>query len=229
MADETALQVTEKPAPTLIDTGNSAGLIERGRKDLLDLTSKALYRKGEAFFAGDGVEQDYVQAAFWFRESADQGYAYAQERLGLMYWMGWGVAPDDVESAAWYRKAAEQGIPRAQYQLGLFYLNGTGVPEDAAKAAALTLKAAEQGWKSAQSWLATIYLKGTGVPSDPQEAYFWSYIADELDAAENGRLSANGPSRTQRIAASLLTDAVLTQTRDRAKQWLAAHRLKTID
>jgi TPR repeat protein len=229
MADELALQLTERPAPTLTVMGNSAGLIQRGRKDILNLASKALYRKGEAFFAGDGVEQDYAQAAFWFRKCAEQGNAYAQERLGLMYWMGWGVEADDVESAAWYRKAAEQGIARAQYQLGLFYLNGTGVPEDVAKAAALTLKAAEQGYRSAQSWLGTVYLRGTGVPSDPQEAYFWSYLADELDTAENGRLSANGASRTQRIAASLLTDAALTQTRDRAKQWFAARRFKTID
>ena len=226
MANESALQRVESPNRTLMVTGDRAALIERGRKDLLNLTSTALYERGEALFSADGVPQDYTQAAFWFRKSADQGNAYAQERLGLMYWMGWGVPTDEIEAAAWYRQAADQGIARAQHKLGFFYLNGIGVPKDAAQAATLDLSAAEQGYWPAQSWLGSVYLKGIGVPSDPQEAYFWSYLADELYAAKNGRGLANGASRTQRKAAAFLTATALAQTQDRVRKWLEEHNAK---
>jgi len=229
MADEFALQRADSPARTLMVTGNRAGLIERGRKDLLNLTSTALYDKGEAFFSADGVPQDYTQAAFWFRKSADQGNAYAQERLGLMYSVGWGVPENDVESANWYRQAAEQGLARAQYRLGDYYLYGIGVPKDPVGAIGWELRAAEQGYKSAQRWLGIVYLKGIGVPSDPQEAYFWSYIAYELHTAENGSVLANSAARKRDKAASFLTDEELTQTQERAKHWLASHRINAGD
>ena len=45
---------------------------------------------------GQGVPQDFAEAAKWYRLSADQGYALAQSNLGLMYAKGQGVPQDLV-------------------------------------------------------------------------------------------------------------------------------------
>src|ERR1700722_7446061 len=37
------------------------------------------------FQKGDIVPRDFVQAADWYRKAADQGYALAQYKLGLLY------------------------------------------------------------------------------------------------------------------------------------------------
>ena len=75
-------------------------------------------------------QEDYVEAARWFRLAADQGDAGAQFSLGFMYANGKGVPENDVEALKWYRLAADQGDASAQNNLGFMYANGRGVPED---------------------------------------------------------------------------------------------------
>ena len=88
-----------------------------------------LYARG-----GQGLAQDYAEAAKWYRLAAEQGHAKAQFKLGVMYDNGQGVTQDDAEALQWYRKAAEQGYAKAQYNLGFMYGNGQGVPQDYAQA-----------------------------------------------------------------------------------------------
>ena len=64
---------------------------------------------GYAYEKGEGVEQDYAQAVFWYRKAAEQGYAMAQNNMGIMYDNGRGVDQDYDQAVNWYRKAAEQG------------------------------------------------------------------------------------------------------------------------
>jgi hypothetical protein len=61
-----------------------------------------------------GVPQDYVEAANWFRKAAEQGYVQAQNRLAQMLAIGQGIQQNDAEAASWYRKAADQGVVPAQ-------------------------------------------------------------------------------------------------------------------
>jgi TPR repeat protein len=79
---------------------------------------------------GQGVPQDYAQAALWYRKAADQGEPRAQFNLGQMYRNGQGVPQDYTQAAEWYRKAAEQGDSVAQLSLGFLYAKGQGVPQD---------------------------------------------------------------------------------------------------
>ncbi len=88
------------------------------------------YILGGCYALGMGVNQDYAEAAKWYRKAADQGVADAQYHLGLCYGLGQGVSLDYIEAAKWYRMAAEQGNPNAQYNLGVMYHNGEGVPQD---------------------------------------------------------------------------------------------------
>ena len=55
------------------------------------------------------VPKDSTEEATWLRNSAEQGNAEAQWRLGYFYQTGQGVAKDDAEAVKWYRKAAETG------------------------------------------------------------------------------------------------------------------------
>ena len=66
--------------------------------------------------------------------AAEQGYAKAQNNLGLMYAKGQGVPKDEAEAVRWCRKAAEQGNAQAQFNLGVMYGKGLGVPSDDAEA-----------------------------------------------------------------------------------------------
>ena len=66
----------------------------------------------------------------WSRLAAEQGYARAQNNLGVMYYNGQGVPQDYAEAMKWYRLAAEQGYASAQHNLGVMYNNGNGVPQD---------------------------------------------------------------------------------------------------
>jgi TPR repeat protein len=55
----------------------------------------------------------------WFRRAADQGYAVAQNELGVMYAKGRGVSKDMEEAAHWCRLAAVQGSKVARKNLRL--------------------------------------------------------------------------------------------------------------
>jgi uncharacterized protein len=76
------------------------------------------------------IPPDYAAAASWYRKAAEQGDAFAQDRLGYQYANGLGLTQDYAAAASWYRKAAGQGQTGAQASLGFQYANGLGVPKD---------------------------------------------------------------------------------------------------
>ncbi|HEY5701133.1 MAG TPA: tetratricopeptide repeat protein [Gammaproteobacteria bacterium] len=73
---------------------------------------------------------DYALTLKAALDSAENGEAVAQYRLGVMYGLGLGVGQNYAESVKWYRKAAAAGDPRAQSNLGFMYGTGRGVPQD---------------------------------------------------------------------------------------------------
>ena len=60
----------------------------------LDEQGKAIaqLKLGFMYKQGQGVSQDYHQAAKWYQKAAEQGLAVAQLFLGLMYYHGQGVS-----------------------------------------------------------------------------------------------------------------------------------------
>src|SRR5271157_4999690 len=94
----------------------------------------AQVKLGGLYYVGHGVQQDYAQAAAWYRKAADQGLAEAQFMLGVYYDSGGRSVPQDyAQAATWYRKAADQGFAVAQYSLGILYSRGQGVPQSFAE------------------------------------------------------------------------------------------------
>ena len=57
----------------------------------------------------------------WYQKAAEQGYARAQNNLGLCYKNGDGVEKDIKKAVEWYRKAAEQGDMYAQFNIAEIY------------------------------------------------------------------------------------------------------------
>ena len=97
------------------------------------------------YSAGEGLPQDFTQAAAWYRKAADTGNAWGQNSLGYAYACGQGVEQDDVEAVFWYVKAAEQGYSLAQSNLGECYRDGKGVAQDRPEAYKWFALAAAQG------------------------------------------------------------------------------------
>ncbi len=61
------------------------------------------------YFNGQGVPQDYKEAASWYRKAAESGNAEAQNNLGLLYTTGQGVPYNLVQAYKWLNLAAGAG------------------------------------------------------------------------------------------------------------------------
>jgi hypothetical protein len=66
---------------------------------------------GVRYQDGDGVEQNYVQAAYWFRKAAEHvpdlgGAGQGRNNLGNLYVQGHGVLKDYVQAYMWFSLAS---------------------------------------------------------------------------------------------------------------------------
>jgi len=105
---------------------------------------------GNLYYKGEGVPQDYTEAATWFRLAADQGLAESQHMLGVMYDRGDGMPQDFSKAIKWYREAAGQGFAPAQYDLGSQYATGEGIPQNFSEAYVWFSLAASAGLEMAR-------------------------------------------------------------------------------
>jgi TPR repeat protein len=71
--------------------------------------AEAQYNLGVCYAHGEGVANDPVEAAKWYRQGAEQNYALAQQNLGRCFYSGRGVAKDWVEAYKWLLLAVRQG------------------------------------------------------------------------------------------------------------------------
>lgn len=123
-----------------------------------------------------GTDQNYREAARWFRLAANQGNALGQTFLGKSYLNGLGVEQSITNARKHFTIAAEQGESEAQFMLATILLNpqddkGTQrLPEDAFK---WLSRSAQQGYIPAFAALASLYESGVGVDSDPLAAQDW--------------------------------------------------------
>ena len=67
--------------------------------------------------SGVGIEADLAQAAYWYRNAAEQGLTDAQYNLAMAHFRGAGVTQDYVEVFKWFHIAASysRGADRGQY------------------------------------------------------------------------------------------------------------------
>ena len=77
----------------------------------------AQYNLGNFYVKGQVIGQDYTQAFYWYKKSAEQGNSKAQYNLGMCYRNGEGVEPDYSMAIYWLRKAADNGNEDARNAL----------------------------------------------------------------------------------------------------------------
>ncbi len=176
------LSVTENPP--------AAGMTElREKADAGD--SSAAFDLGRAYEKGNGVPQDMLKAAFWYRKAAEEGDAKAQDSLGVLYWLGAGVEKDRKQAIEWYRKAARQGDANAMFNLGVSYYNGEANIDDTLAYAWFLLASeagsspgrdaatrsraehGESGFRDACLAIGEMYEKGQDMPPSQERAIAW--------------------------------------------------------
>jgi uncharacterized protein len=138
---------------------------------------EAQFKLADMYYSGDGVDQNFTQAAELYRKVAEKDYPAAQYNLGRMNYRGEGVKQDRQETVVWYTKAAEQGYAEAQYNLGQMYAEGKVVEEDYNQAVKWYTKAANQNDPRAQFLLGVISSKN----KDWDVAFKWYKQAAEKD------------------------------------------------
>ena len=71
---------------------------------------------GECYAQGNGVPQDYKQAAVWYLKAANQGNTGAQGPMGMLYTLGLGVPRSYTDAYFWLELAAQvPGPNQARY------------------------------------------------------------------------------------------------------------------
>jgi hypothetical protein len=70
---------------------------------------------GFMYANGQGVPQNYMVAAGWYRCASDQGFANAQFMLGLLYDRGQGVPQDYVMAYVWLNLAVGGAGPEREH------------------------------------------------------------------------------------------------------------------
>lgn len=93
--------------------------------------------------------ESHRKANYWYKLSAEQGYALAQYKLAVNYLYGYGF-PRNKENAKkaihWLDLAVEQNYIIALYELGRCYENGWGVRKDINFALGLYSQASSSGY-----------------------------------------------------------------------------------
>jgi TPR repeat protein len=155
--------------------------------------------------------KDYKNAFEWFFKAANQGYAPAQNNMGILYKNGEGVQQDFNQAFQWFTKAANQNNPYAQNSLGLLYLQGAIIPQDHKQAFEWFLKAANQGYSQPQYNLGVMYLDGRGIPKDIVTGCAWMYISKDIEESKrcDTELTPNQMTRTLKLKDELLEQVAI--------------------
>ena len=105
--------------------------------------ASAQYQLAEAYFRGNGIQQDYQQAKSWYQRAAEQNLVEAQYTLGMMYYQGAGTEKDYVQAEYWFTRAAENGDENARNHLKAVAPQAENQRQAEARKAALAQKQAE--------------------------------------------------------------------------------------
>lgn len=122
-------------------------------------------------------DENFEEAASWYRKAAEQGVSEAQNNLGVMYKDGQGVDQDYNEAARWFLLAAQQDNTLAQLNLGWLYHAGKGLCQDTDSARYWYSRAARKGHATAQLNLGILYLQ----QADTTTALYWLQQASQQD------------------------------------------------
>ena len=130
-----------------------AGTYDKAIAELKPLAEKgeagSQYLLAETYFGGHGGT--WMAGLKWMTAAADQGYAQAQARLGLIYATGRGVATNNLEAYRWFSLAAKLADPKQQKNLKtVSETNRTVVAKRLSPQERAKVDAEVKAWKSGQ-------------------------------------------------------------------------------
>lgn len=149
------------------------------RKDIASYpkAKRLTYQLARALHRGG----DISEAKESYEALSDDGYAAAQDKLGVLYTRGPGVRKDHAKALGLFEAAAETGNVDAVFHLGYMYHQGNGVRRNYTKARELYESAAGSGQPSAMVNLGLFYTKGLGVRTNHNRALEYYRQAAEHD------------------------------------------------
>lgn len=134
---------------------------------------------GEAFYYGNGVSRDMVEAEKWHLLAAKQSDKYSQRVIGII-----NLSKKNYDTAThWLKLSAEQNDAFSQYKVCTLYNEGLGVPQDYKEAMIWCTKAAGQGYVDAKVQIGANYHVGQGVEKDYAKAMEWYQQAAKENSA----------------------------------------------
>ena len=131
--------------PSLYEAGDFATAFTEFKPLAEQGDAGAQYYFGLTYAKGEGVIEDYKEAAKWFRLAAEQGYAIAQGNLGVAYYSGQGVIQDNVYAHMWWNIAAASGDEKARGKKDTLAAEMT--PQDISKAQDLARECVKKNYK----------------------------------------------------------------------------------
>ncbi|MED4600248.1 tetratricopeptide repeat protein [Paenibacillus validus] len=109
-------------------------------------TGRAQNAIGLSYIRKNGKQPDFVQAFYWCKQAAEQGFSPAQYNVGGFYLNGDGVQRDFTNAVYWYEQAAKNRHKNSLHNLAFLYMSGMGVPQDLDQAEELLTAAYLQGF-----------------------------------------------------------------------------------
>ena len=132
--------------------------------------AEAKYHLGRLYSDDRGVNRDEKKSLELLKESAEEGFADAQNMIGSFYLNGWnGSVKDGSLAVLWFEKAARQGHVGAMKTLGAMYKYGIQIKADLKKAIQWYRQASGTGDSEAMTHLEDIFFEGAPDPVTDQE------------------------------------------------------------
>ncbi|KAK4128666.1 HCP-like protein [Parathielavia appendiculata] len=97
--------------------------IDNPKAGLDKTAAKAAGYIGRMYLRGEGVEQNFDRAKFWFERGVDKKDAQSYHGLGLLYLHGYGVKADPAQAIDYFKLASALDYGPSQVQLGYLYLD----------------------------------------------------------------------------------------------------------
>ncbi|KAK4456416.1 protein sel-1 1 [Cladorrhinum samala] len=155
--------------------------IQNPKPGLDKIAAKAAGFLGRMFMRGEGAEQNFDRAKFWFERGALLKDAQSQFGLGLLHLHGYGVKRDVAEASSYFKAAAAQDFSHAQVQLGALYLDQGGT-EDIISASHYFELAAR--WSNLESYYHLAELNYFGVGREKSCSSALGYFKNVAERAE---------------------------------------------
>lgn len=142
-----------------------------GYSDYETKIAAACNNLGVLYAKGQGVKQNYHQAAKFYGKACDGGVVQSCSTLGYFYHNGTGVKQNQTQAAQFFEKSCNGGIALDCVFSARFYEDGLGVKQNYTKAAKLYEQACNNGEINGCQFLGTLYYHGRGVRQDYAKAF----------------------------------------------------------